>query len=115
MDVFAMSSDTEQMPNTLLQAMAAARPVASVDIGDVRAMLPPENAAQVSPRGDEAGLAQALGRLLDDDGLRARLGAANRRHVVATYSKESMYEAYGALFDQALAASDQAQTAERVR
>ena len=106
MDIFAMSSDTEQMPNTLLQAMAASRPVASVDIGDVRAMLPPENADLVSPRGDEAGLAAALDRLLDDDALRARLAAANRRHVVAHYSKERMYGAYGALFDEALAAGN---------
>lgn len=103
MDIFAMSSDTEQMPNTLLQAMAASRPVASVDIGDVRAMLPPENAELISPRGDEAGLAAALDRLLGDDALRARLAAANRRHVVAHYSKERMYAAYGALFDEAIA------------
>jgi glycosyltransferase involved in cell wall biosynthesis len=114
-DVFAMSSDTEQMPNTVLQAMAAARPVASVDVGDVRAMLPPENAALISPRGDEIALAQALDRLLGDDGLRARLGAANRHHVVATYSKERMYEAYGALFNEALAASVRAPTSARAR
>ena len=103
MDIFAMSSDTEQMPNTLLQAMAASRPVASVDIGDVRAILPPENAALIAPRGDEAGLAALIDRLLADRGLRERLAAANRRHVVATYSKERMYAAYGALFDEAIA------------
>jgi glycosyltransferase involved in cell wall biosynthesis len=104
MDIFAMSSDTEQMPNTLLQAMAASRPVASVDVGDVRALLPRENAELVAPRGDEAGLAAALDRLLDDGALRARLGEANRRHVVAVYSKERMYAAYRALIDDALAA-----------
>jgi glycosyltransferase involved in cell wall biosynthesis len=103
MDIFAMSSDTEQMPNTLLQAMAASRPVASVDIGDVRAMLPPENAALVVPRGDEAALAVVLDRLLGDAGLRAALAAANRRHVVAAYSKERMYAAYGVLYDAAIA------------
>src|SRR3546814_16840210 len=35
LDIFALSSDTEQMPNSLLQAMAAARPVAAVDVGDL--------------------------------------------------------------------------------
>jgi len=103
MDIFAMSSDTEQMPNTLLQAMAASRPVASVDIGDVRAILPPENAALIAPRGDEAGLTAAIDRLLDDSGLRERLAKANRHHVVEHYSKERMYAAYGALFDEAIA------------
>ncbi len=39
LDVFAMSSATEQMPISLIQAMAAARPVVATDVGDTRAML----------------------------------------------------------------------------
>ena len=38
-DVFALSSDTEQMPNAVLEAMAARLPVASVDVGDVKDMV----------------------------------------------------------------------------
>src|SRR3546814_6853205 len=42
LDIFALSSDTEQMPNSLLQAMAAARPVAAVDVGDLSRLVAPE-------------------------------------------------------------------------
>ncbi len=40
LDVFAMSSDTEQMPISLLEAMAAGLPAAATDVGDIAAMLP---------------------------------------------------------------------------
>ena len=49
MDLFAISSDTEQMPIALLEAMAAELPVVSTDVGDVRAMLPREQGELVVP------------------------------------------------------------------
>ena len=58
-DIFALSSNTEQMPNSLLQAMAAGRPVASVDVGDVARMVAPENRDLIVPRDDEAALSGA--------------------------------------------------------
>ena len=102
MDVFAITSDTEQMPNTLIQAMAASLPVAGVDAGDIKANLSPENRDLVVGRDDEQGLADFLARVLQDDNFRAGLAAANRKHVVETYSAETMFAAYGALFDEIL-------------
>ena len=43
-DIFAMSSDTEQMPISLLEAMAAGLPTAATDVGDIKAMLPEQAA-----------------------------------------------------------------------
>jgi len=101
MDAFLLSSDTEQMPVALLEAMASALPVVATDVGDVRAVLPPEQGELVAPA-DDAGLADALGRLLAA-GARAReLGRANRRHVEAHYSFEGMVRAYAALYGRAL-------------
>ena len=104
MDIFAISSDTEQMPNTLIQAMAASRAVAGVDVGDVKANLSPENRVEIVAKQDEAGLAALLDRLLTDQPLRASLSAANRRHVVEQYSSQSMFANYGRIFDEALGA-----------
>ena len=76
-DIFALSSDTEQMPLSLLEAMAASLAVASTDVGDVAAMLPPEQRPFITPLDDQA-LGAALARLCADPAERARLGAANR-------------------------------------
>ncbi len=97
-DVFALSSDTEQMPNSLLQAMAAGRPVAAVDVGDVRHILAPENRPLVVPRDEEGALTQALSSLCADAGRRETLGRLNQQRARDAYSLESMVAAYGALF-----------------
>ena len=97
MDVFAMSSDTEQMPNALLQAMAAGRPVVSTDVGDIRPIVSAGNRAYVFPVGDAAGYDSGLQAMIGNKDLRERLGAANRQRVVDVYSMDKMLAAYGEL------------------
>jgi glycosyltransferase involved in cell wall biosynthesis len=96
-DIFALSSDTEQMPNSLLQAMAAGRPVAAVDVGDVRHILAPENRPLVVPRDDEGAFAATLAILLADPRRREGLGRLNQLRVKAHYSFDGMVAAYEAL------------------
>jgi glycosyltransferase involved in cell wall biosynthesis len=102
-DVFAISSDTEQMPNTILQAMAAGLPIAGVDVGDVRPMVAPANRGLIVPRDGEAGFADALRRLVSEPALRAELGRLNAAHVRAHYDQARMFADYGELFETALA------------
>lgn len=98
MDVFALSSDTEQMPFSVMEAMASGLPVAATEVGDLRAMLSPENLPHLAAR-DDAALAGALRPLLADGGLRARLGAANRAKAEADYDQDVMFARYAALID----------------
>ncbi len=97
-DVFALSSDTEQMPNALLEAMAAGRAVAAVDVGDVKSMLCEDNREFVAARDDEAAFAAALTRLLRDPAKRASLGRQNRERVAAVFSQARMFTAYSLIF-----------------
>jgi glycosyltransferase involved in cell wall biosynthesis len=97
MDAFALSSDTEQMPLSVLEAMAAGLPVAATDVGDVRSMLAPDNARFVVPPTDAA-LAGALAGLLADPPARAALGLANRRRAEAAFDQDGMFSAWHALF-----------------
>jgi glycosyltransferase involved in cell wall biosynthesis len=102
-DVFALSSDTEQMPYTVLEAMAAGRALVTTDVGDIRHMVAPENQAFIVPCDDDA-LAGALTALLTDAPLRRRLGEANRERVRAVYDEGGMFEAYAGLYERLIGA-----------
>ncbi len=99
-DIFALSSDTEQMPLSLLEAMASGLPVAATGVGDVADMLAEPNRRFVTPR-DDAALAAALGALLADPALRRSVGAANRARAEAAFDQQTMFRAYGALLSGA--------------
>jgi glycosyltransferase involved in cell wall biosynthesis len=97
MDVFALSSDSEQMPVALLEAMASALPVVSTDVGDVRTMLPPEQAPFLGPD-----LASGIARLAGDPVLRRQLGDLNRKRAEERYSFEALCAAYRNLYASVL-------------
>lgn len=106
MDVFCLSSDTEQMPVALLEAMACELPVVSTPVGDVASILPPEQEsylADLAPDGAQA-MAAALDRLAHDPAQRSALGRANRERVAADYSFEGMLAAYRAVYRAGLEA-----------
>jgi glycosyltransferase involved in cell wall biosynthesis len=100
MDVFALSSDTEQMPFSVLEAMAAGRPIVSPAVGDVAELVSPENAPFIKNAQDEAAYRAALSTILRDPRLRHTLGEANRRKAVAEFDQHLMSERYGEVFDR---------------
>ena len=101
-DVFAMSSDTEQMPYGLLEAMAAGLPAACTDVGDTLAIVSEPNRPFVVPAADTAALTGALRTLLRQPALRASLGAANRAKVAQEFSLDTMIAGYDRLFSGTL-------------
>jgi glycosyltransferase involved in cell wall biosynthesis len=98
-DLFAVSSDTEQMPIAVIEAMAAGLAVAGTDVGDVRTMLAPGNAPLICPL-DDTSLAESLLVLLRDPGRRRSIGAANRTKAARDFDQETMFQAYAGLFDR---------------
>ena len=99
-DIFALSSDTEQMPISLMEAMAAGLPVAATDVGDIAEMVSAENRRFVTPAGDDAALAAAIRRLAGDAELRAKIGEANRAKAAAAFALDKMVAAHAALYEK---------------
>ncbi len=97
-DVYAVSSDTEQMPLSVLEALAAARPLAATDVGDIRAMVDPENHPFLVAR-DTVALAGAMRALIEKPDAAAAIGAANARRARMVFDKRFMFAAYERLFD----------------
>ena len=98
-DLFALSSDSEQAPISVLEAMAAGLAVAATDVGDVRAMLAEANRRFVVPAHNEAALATTLAELAGDAALRTKLGAENRARARAEFDEAAMIAAYRALYE----------------
>ncbi len=98
MNVFALSSDTEQMPIALLEAMAAGLPAAATAVGDVSSMVCSSNRPYVTPLEDEDAFARSLQKLAGDTSLQTETGAANRQHCVQEFSLSRMISAYRQMY-----------------
>jgi glycosyltransferase involved in cell wall biosynthesis len=77
--VALMVSEREGMPNSVLEYMAAALPVVATDLPGVREMVEDGASGFVVRAGDLDALEARLGTLLEDPGLRRRMGARGRQ------------------------------------
>src|SRR5439155_6607175 len=84
------------------QAMAHARPLVATAVGGLAEAVVPGETGVLVPPGDVAALRVALERLLQDEELRRRLGAAARDRVKARFSRELAATATLAAYEAAL-------------
>lgn len=89
-DISVLPSDTEGFPNTVVEAMAAARPVVATRVGGVpEAVIHRETGLLTAPRDADA-LANALTLLMGDPALRDQLGQAGQRRASHRYAEDKV-------------------------
>jgi L-malate glycosyltransferase len=98
-DIFCSSSDTEQMPLAVLEAMAAGLPIMSSDAGDIGRMVCEGNKHFIVDRENEQKYRNRLVELIRSPELCATLGKLNRARCERFYTKEIMYRRYEQLYD----------------
>lgn len=101
-DIFALSSDSEQFPISVVEAMAAGLAIASPAVGDVADMVSVDNRGFVTPAGDEAALAASLAKLAANEGTRTAIGEANRTFARMNYDENAMIRAYRQTYARAM-------------
>jgi len=88
-DVFALSSDFDNSPNVVLEAMASALPVVTTDVGGVRELVADRTGAtagaMVVPK-DPKALADALEQFLNAPDAARAAGALNRTRATTEFS-----------------------------
>lgn len=98
-DVSVLCSTSEAFPNSILEAMAASRPVVATDVGGNPDAIRQGRTGLLVPHSDPQRLAEAIGRLHDDPALRAKLGAAAREAAATGYSATSVIRQVESLYE----------------
>lgn len=101
-DVVVIPSKSEGMPNALLEAMAAGKPIVATTVGGIpEAITHRENGLLVKPELPSE-LAAAIGDVLDDDAFAERLGSNARRTVDERFHVRDIAARYMDLYDRLL-------------
>jgi len=99
-DVFLLSSISEGIPLTLIEAMAAGLPVVSTDVGGVAEVVLPGDTGLLAPAGDGAALAGHVLALAGRPDLRAEMGRRGTRRAHEVFAEEQMHAAYRACYEE---------------
>ena len=97
-DIFWMASEFEGQSNSLMEAMAAARPVIVSDIAPNRELVTNEETGLVVPVTDRAAFARAALRLQREPDLAAGFGAAARSQMAEDFAVSRMVAAHAELY-----------------
>jgi|SRR5215469_347909 len=101
-DLFALASFAEGIPVVLMEAMAMEIPCVSTWITGIPELIRHAVDGWLVPPGDEAEMAEAIARLMDDGDLRQRLGTSARLRVQENYDLRKNVERLAEIYHRYL-------------
>ncbi len=97
-DVFALTSLYEGLPNVVIEAMSAGAVAVATDVGGTRELIVPGETGVLIPPSDPAAAATAIGRLLREPDTLARMAGAARRRIEEEFGMEAMVRRTTAIY-----------------
>ncbi|MGZ4898091.1 MAG: glycosyltransferase family 4 protein [Candidatus Angelobacter sp.] len=102
MDIFVLPSLNEGLPMTILEAMAASKPVIATKVGAIPTLIRNGETGLLVEARDTDGLRKAIARLLSDPDLCRRMGAEGHDWVSRNYTSEAMALKYRQMYEEVL-------------
>jgi glycosyltransferase involved in cell wall biosynthesis len=103
-DLFLLTSISEGIPVTLIEAMSARLPVVSTNVGGVEEVVVPGQTGWTAAAKDDQQLADSVLCLLQDREEARAMGLAGCRRAEELFSEQQMHHAYAALYEEMLPA-----------
>ncbi len=102
-DGFVLSSAWEGLPNTVMEAMAAAKPVVATNVGGVPELVQDGKTGYIVPPRNPEALALAMEKMMAlSHEERSEMGKAGRAHIEANYSLERVVDQWEELYKELL-------------
>jgi glycosyltransferase involved in cell wall biosynthesis len=103
-DVCVLSSKAEGFSNSILEYMAAARPVVATDVGGAREQIVEGETGYLVVAGDAEAMADRIINLLEDTGKARAMGERGRERVLSRFSCDAQLERTHTVYDELLTA-----------
>ena len=102
-DVFVLGSEWEGNPLSVMEAMAAGKPVVCTAVGGVPELVEDGGCGLLVPRRDVPALAKAMRYMLENSEARRAMGRASARRAIEHFDLRAMTEAYEDLYKSIIA------------
>jgi glycosyltransferase involved in cell wall biosynthesis len=113
-DVFAMSSLQDNLPNTILEAMACGTPVGGFAAGGVGEAVLSGETGLLARTGDFGALAAALREILENRALQSELSRKARQRIEDDYAIDRQAQRYAALYEEVIEKARRANRTSRL-